>query len=80
MTVLIDPWGSTLIEDYQEIIDDFGLSAFNPSMLPNPNRIMRRLVVFAHRDLQKIADAIKQKKTLLCFIRNNANISKNSFW
>ncbi|MFH0936407.1 MAG: tryptophan--tRNA ligase [Candidatus Woesearchaeota archaeon] len=62
MTVLIDPWGSNLIEDYQKIIDEFGLSSFNPSMLPNPNRIMRRLIVFAHRDLQQIANAIKQKK------------------
>ncbi|HIH20425.1 TPA: tryptophan--tRNA ligase [Candidatus Micrarchaeota archaeon] len=59
---LIDPWGSGLLEDYEKIVKDFGLEAFNPKMFPEPNRLMRRGVVFAGRDLARVADAIKGRK------------------
>lgn len=59
---IIDPWGSELVEDYKKIIVDFGLERFNADIFPEPNRIMRRGVVFAGRDLKQIADAIKNKK------------------
>ena len=59
---IIDPWGSGLLEDYEKIIKDFGLEIFNVQLFPEPNRIMRRSVVFAGRDLKIIADAIKNKK------------------
>ncbi len=61
MTRIIDPWGSELVEDYSKLIKDFGLEVFDPKLFPEPNRIMRRGVVFAGRDLKKIASAIKQK-------------------
>ena len=61
MANIIDPWGSELIEDYAKIITDFGLEAFT-NIFPEPNRLMRRGVVFAGRDLAQIASAIKQKK------------------
>lgn len=60
--VLIDPWGSALIENYEKIISDFGLEEFNPSLFPKANRLMRRNVVFAARDQKIISDAIRQKK------------------
>jgi len=62
---IIDPWGTVLIEDYQRAIKEFGISPFDKKILkrlPNPNRLMRRLVVFGHQDLGRIADAIKNKK------------------
>lgn len=59
---IIDPWGSALVEDYEKIIKDFGLEVFNPKIFPDPNRMMRRGVVFAGRDLKQITNAIKQKK------------------
>jgi len=59
---IIDPWGSTLLEDYEKIIKDFGLEIFNAKLFPEPNRLMRRNVVFAGRDLKIISDAIKNKK------------------
>jgi tryptophanyl-tRNA synthetase len=62
MKKIIDPWGSGLLEDYEKIIKDFGLEAFNPDIFPEPNRIMRRGVVFAGRDLNVISEAIKNKK------------------
>ncbi|MBS3143995.1 tryptophan--tRNA ligase [Candidatus Woesearchaeota archaeon] len=62
MTVLVDPWGSTLIEDYERLLTEFGLEAFSQSLFPEPNRIMRRGVVFAGKDLGIIAECIKKKK------------------
>lgn len=59
---IIDPWGSELTEDYEKIVQDFGLEVFDPKMFPSPNRIMRRGVVFSGRDLKQIAKAIKDKK------------------
>ena len=62
MKKVIDPWGSGLLEDYEKIIKDFGLEVFNPKLFPKPNRVMRRGVVFAGRDMKIISDAIKKKK------------------
>jgi len=59
---IIDPWGSELVSDYTKIVKDFGLEVFDSKLFPNPNRLMRRGVVFAGRDLKQIADAIKSKK------------------
>jgi tryptophanyl-tRNA synthetase len=58
----IDPWGSGLVEDYVKIIKDFGLDEFNLKLFPTPNRLMRRHVVFAGRDLDIISGCIKEKK------------------
>lgn len=60
-TNIIDPWGSALVEDYEKIVKDFGLEVFNQKIFPNPNRMMRRGVVFAGRDFKQISDAIKNK-------------------
>jgi len=62
MIEVIDPWGSCLVEDYACVVRDFGLEQFRASAFPKPNRIMRRGVVFAGRDLQRIAECIKNKK------------------
>ena len=59
---IIDPWGSSLLEDYEKIIKDFGLEYFDSSLFPNPNRLMRRNVTFAGRDMKIISEAIKHKK------------------
>lgn len=59
---IIDPWGSELPEDYTRIVKDFGLERFNSKIFPKPNKLMRRGVVFAGRDLKIISRAIKEKK------------------
>ena len=59
---IIDPWGSVLVEDYNKLIKEFGLETFNSSGFPSPNRIMRRGIVFASRDISPILTAIKKKK------------------
>lgn len=58
----IDPWGSCLVEDYACVVRDFGLERFHAPFFPKPNRIMRRGIVFAGRDLQRISECIKGKK------------------
>jgi tryptophanyl-tRNA synthetase len=63
--VMIDPWGSFLIKDYEELIGKYGLEPFTDELLakiPNPNKIMRRKIVFAHTDFGRVVDAIIQKK------------------
>jgi tryptophanyl-tRNA synthetase len=59
---IIDPYGSELVKDYARIIKDFGLEEFKVELFPNPNRLMRRGVVFAGRDLNIISKCIKEKK------------------
>ncbi|MFH0875593.1 MAG: tryptophan--tRNA ligase [archaeon] len=58
----VDPYSSELIEDYNRMIREFGLEHFDASKFPEPNRIMRRGIVYAGRDLKVISDCIKQKK------------------
>mgnify|MGYP001583641826 CR=1 FL=1 len=60
--ILIDPWGSTLIEDYERLIKEFGLSTISSTQFPSPNRLMRRNIAFAGQDLGIIAECIKKKK------------------
>jgi len=62
MTKIIDPYGSELVEDYLKIIKDFGLDSFSPKDYPSPNRLMRRGVVFAERDMTTVKKAMKEKK------------------
>ena len=59
---LIDPYGSELVKDYAKLVQEFGLEPFDPRLFPEPNRLMRRGVVFAGRDLQEIAEAIRKRK------------------
>ncbi|HLC96490.1 MAG TPA: tryptophan--tRNA ligase [Candidatus Nanoarchaeia archaeon] len=62
MTKVIDPYGSELVEDYIKIIQDFGLDRFTLSNYPDPNRLMRRGVVFAERDMRAVFKAMAEKK------------------
>ena len=58
----IDPWGSELIENYSKAIKQFGLEEFNSRLFPDASRLMRRGIIFAGRDLKRIAGCIKEKK------------------
>ncbi len=62
MAKIIDPWGATLIEDYNKLTTDFHLDSFDTKLFPEPNRIMRRGVVFSGIDIKVISDCIKNKK------------------
>ncbi len=61
MAMVIDPWGSALPESYEKIVKDFGLELYK-GQFPDGNRLMRRGVVFAGRDIDLIAHCIRAKK------------------
>lgn len=61
----IDPWSSTQYQDYAKLRDEFGIEDFSNEVwknLSDSHRLLRRGIVFGHRDFDVIADAIKQKK------------------
>lgn len=57
----IDPFGVTLIEDYERLFTEFGIQSFKPilSQIPNPSAAMRRGIIFGHRDFERILEAMK---------------------
>ncbi len=63
MIYLIDPWESTDF-DYEKVIEQFGIKSFPDLIkeLDNPHKLMRRGVIFGHRDFTNIIHAIKNKK------------------
>ena len=58
--VVIDPWGSSQSTDYSKIIEQFGLSSMDSISIPNPSKLHRRGIVFAHRELETIIHAQKK--------------------
>jgi hypothetical protein len=50
----IDPWSSAQSTDYDAIVERFGLSRTEGLDLPEPTRLHRRGIVFAHRDLEGV--------------------------
>ncbi len=57
----IDPFGTTLVEDYERLFEEFGIRPFKPllSQIPNPSAPMRRGIIFGHRDFERILEAMK---------------------
>ncbi len=56
----IDPWSNETYDDYQKLLDEFGITPFDPRNLPNPPRLLRRGVVFGQRGFDIIENAIRQ--------------------
>jgi tryptophanyl-tRNA synthetase len=63
MEGVFNPWEVSGELDYSKLIKEFGISPLKE--LPKEfqeNLFFRRKIIFAHRDIQKILDAIKNKK------------------
>jgi tryptophanyl-tRNA synthetase len=60
--VALDPWGSSTISDYRKLFEEFGIEEFDDvlSGVPNPHYLMRRGVIFGHRDYGPVADAMRE--------------------
>lgn len=58
----LDPFGTTLIEDYEQLFKEFGIQPFKSLLpqVPNPAAAMRRGVIFGHRDFERILKAMKE--------------------
>lgn len=61
---MLDPFGTTVIEDYDRLYEEFGIQQFKPLLdrVPKPSMYMRRTVVFGHRDLERVLDAMKKRE------------------
>ncbi|PSP72192.1 tryptophan--tRNA ligase [Halobacteriales archaeon QS_3_64_16] len=57
----LDPWGSSTIADYESLFERFGIEEFEAvlSEVPDPHYLMRRGVIFGHRDYRRVADALQ---------------------
>ncbi len=61
----IDPWSSTLYQDYSRLRDEFGIEEFSENLwkdLPKPHKLLRRGVIFGHRGFQLIINSVMKKK------------------
>jgi tryptophanyl-tRNA synthetase len=57
----IDPWTSAQYADYSKLRDEFGIEPFDPAGLPEPDRLMRRGVIFGCRGFEYVRKAIQEK-------------------
>ncbi|MDR9381294.1 MAG: tryptophan--tRNA ligase [Natronomonas sp.] len=59
-TVALDPWGSSTVDDYRKLFEEFGIESFDDVLprVPTPHYLMRRGVIFGHRDYRSVADAM----------------------
>ncbi|MHB9287233.1 tryptophan--tRNA ligase [Halobacteriales archaeon Cl-PHB] len=58
--VALDPWGSATVSDYRKLFEQFGIEEFDEVLpeVPNPHYLMRRGVIFGHRDYRDVTDAM----------------------
>lgn len=60
---MIDPWSSALI-DYDKLQHQFGIKSFEKykKEIEDPHFLMKRGIIFGHRDYGRIVKAIREKK------------------
>ena len=60
--VALDPWGSSSVADYRKLFEEFGIAEFEELLdsVPNPHYLMRRGVIFGHRDYDPVAKAMRE--------------------
>ncbi|SNZ17580.1 tryptophanyl-tRNA synthetase [Natronoarchaeum philippinense] len=60
--VALDPWGSSSVADYRKLFEDFGIGEFDDLLdgVPSPHYLMRRGVIFGHRDYEPVAEAMRE--------------------
>jgi tryptophanyl-tRNA synthetase len=59
---VLDPWGTTVVEDYNHLYEEFGIQKFESllSEIPDPSMYMRRGIIFGHREFDRVLEAMKQ--------------------
>jgi tryptophanyl-tRNA synthetase len=60
--VALDPWGSSTVSDYRKLFEQFGIEEFDAVLpeVPAPHYLMRRGVIFGHRDYRPVARAMRE--------------------
>ncbi|MBI2110224.1 tryptophan--tRNA ligase [Candidatus Woesearchaeota archaeon] len=64
MKEAIDPWKSVIIKDYDKAITELGIEPISTILkkLPQQHHYFTRHLVFGHKSLQIVLEAVKQKK------------------
>jgi tryptophanyl-tRNA synthetase len=59
--VALDPWGSSTVSNYRGLFEQFGIEQFETVLpeVPAPHYLMRRGVIFGHRDYRPVARAMR---------------------
>ena len=59
---MITPWEVEGVVDYERLMREFGIRPFSEILdkIPNPHPLMRRGVIFGHRDYERIIEAMKK--------------------
>jgi tryptophanyl-tRNA synthetase len=59
--VVLDPWGSSAVENYRKLFDQFGIEEFDALLdgVPDPHYLMRRGVIFGHREYRRVLEAMR---------------------
>lgn len=60
--IRIDPWGSTLIRQYDRLFKVFGIRPFSEVLkyFDDPHPLMKRGVIFGHRDFDRVMEAFRR--------------------
>ena len=79
MIYLIDPWASSSV-DYDKLVNQFGIQKFSDLIddVENPHRLMKRGVIFGHRDFDKVNNLINKRGLCSCWW-NDAKWP-NAYW
>lgn len=61
---MITPWEIEGVIDYKRLLEEFGISPFGELLnsIPKPHRLMRRCIIFGHRDYWRIIEAMKKRE------------------
>ncbi len=57
---MISPWTTEIPESYERLMRGFGIRSFSELLdrIPEPNHLMRRGIIFGHRDFERVLDAM----------------------
>ncbi len=61
---MISPWEVEGVVDYERLMREFGIKPFRDIIgrIKDPNRLMRRGVIFGHRDYERVVEAMERGK------------------
>ena len=59
--LVLDPWGSSTIDDYRGLFEEFGIESFEEVLgdVDQPHYLMRRGVIFGHRTYDRVLAAMR---------------------
>ncbi|MGL4670199.1 MAG: tryptophan--tRNA ligase [Methanobacteriaceae archaeon] len=77
---MLDPWRATGDIDYNKLLNQFGIAKFSDIIdkLNNPNCLMKRSVIFGHRDFDKVINIINKNSRNNIENNSDTNLDENN--